>query len=484
MTLAAAGCGAGGLEGFRLYRLPMPPRRAPISITGGGYSGSHEIELGPIEWRLVVLDKPRGSRRGNEDTEFSQDEQWLRAIWSLSGRIHAVQQGLEDAADSVWEHVEKAFLEPYGRGYEPTMDVLIEHARVLYPLLAVLTESPRKVLRRAHRNVPIGAVVEMDGKTLRWLSKQPGRDTAERAGTRQTVLAPVREENLDTLENRTLRSLAEMSVRLVGEHLGEGRMRMDPRKTDLLSKYRQRCRTLDRDFHLRGVRLIQPGVAPNYVLQHDARYRVVWGAWQALLDHGRARDLVWTWQSRSWDELCLLFAIVACRLQPHLMAPIVEMPFQVRSEQREGRWIARHDPAAVFFPIEDGSEWTVEVRTPMENGSGAPPGTAACLELKTWDGRTTTGRMPIYALHSFRDGAEDEDLAGLERACALMERKDRGLGPVYGVALRSVMNGSDEPVVRRDGKLMRAAFAPDSELWTPMNAIGRHIEEWIGNAAR
>ena len=80
----------------------------------------------------------------------------------------------------------------------------------------ISAQNPRKVLRRTHRNVPVGAVAEMDGRTLRWLSKQPGRDTAERAGIRQTVLAPVREEDLDTLENRALRAVADLSTRLVG----------------------------------------------------------------------------------------------------------------------------------------------------------------------------------------------------------------------------------------------------------------------------
>ena len=474
MMLALAGKGSGVLEGFQIFRLPMSSwlKHAPVieDESGNSFEG--------IEWHRDVLEKPRGSRRELDDTEQRPNERWLTAIWTLSGRIHAAERWMEREANGVWEWVDDAFLDPYGLGYEPTMEVLVEHARTLHPVLADLAVSPRKVLRRSHRTVPVGAVAEMDGRTLRWLSKQPGRDTAERAGTRQTVLAPVREENLDTLENRTLRAVAEMSVRLVGESAVS-----DPKKRELLAAYRRRCRILDRDLRLRGVRTVQPGISPNYVLQHDGRYRAVWAAWQALIKHGRARDLVWSWQSRSWEEFCLLFALVACRLQTQLMTPIAEMPLQARNEQREGRWIALHEPAMVFFPIKDGNEWTVEVRPPMVDSSGAPPpGTAACLHLKTWDGRTT-GRMPIYALHSFRGATEDEDLAGLERACAFMERKEKSLGRVYGVALRSVFDGnSGDAVSRRDGRFMRAAFGPGSELTEPMNHFGHHIEAWIRDA--
>ena len=141
-----------------------------------------------------------------------------------------------------------------------------------------------------------------------------------------------------------------------------------------------------------------------------------------------------------------------------------------------------HDPAAVFFPKLTGNEWTVEVRTPVEHGSGAPPGTAACLELRTWDGRTK-GRMLVYALHSFRGGKESDDLEGLERVCKLMERRQRHLGTVYGVALRTLMDGSSEALEKR-GRVMRAAFAPDSELTNPMEAMEEHIKEWIKAAAR
>ena len=477
MKLAMVGYGTGELECFRLYRPPVPSRPGRASVIEGEDGSLHQLP----DWRREVMEKPRGSKHEVEEGDLSKEERWLKAIWALSGRIHAVERGLASESGGVWQRVEEAFLDPYGRDHEPTMDVLVEHARVLYPVLADLAENPRKVLRRTHRRVSVGMVAEMDGRTLRWLSKQPGRNTAERAGARQALLAPVREENLDTLENRTLRALAERSVRLVGEHVaGSGaRVVQDARKLNLLTAYRRRCRTLGRDLRLRGVRIVDANVSPNYVLQNGRVAIGRCGVRGRRCSSTTAHE-IWcgVGRARSWEEYCLLFAIVACRFQTHLMDCLMEMPLQVRMEQREGRWIALHDPAAVFFPKLAGEEWTVEVRTPVENGTGASPGAAACLELKMWNGHTK-GRMPIYALHSFRGGTEDEDLAGLERVCELMEHKEKEFGRVYGVALRSVMNGSDEARSRRDGRVMRAAFAPHSELTEPMQDIGDHIEEWI-----
>ncbi|MCY4462547.1 MAG: hypothetical protein OXC26_19450 [Albidovulum sp.] len=474
IMLAMVGEAGGALEGFRIYQVPISSRlKHTLRIEdnrGKSFRG--------IEWHRDVLEKPHASKHAIKDAGRS-NERWLTAIWTLSGRIHAVERWMEKTANGVWQWVDEAFLDPYGQDYEPTMEVLVEHARTLHPVLADLSASPRKVLRRVHRTVPVGAATEMDDRTLRWLLKQPGRDTAERAGTRQTILAPVREENLDTLENRTLRTVAEMSTRLVGEYVVR-----DPKKRELLAAYRRRCRTLDRDLRLRGVRTVQPGVSPNYVLQHDARYQTVWAAWQALIRHDRARDLVWIWQSRSWDEFCFLFALVACRMQTQLMTPLAEMPLQARNEQREGRWIALHEPAMVFFPVKGGHQWTIEVHSPMmDSDQGRLPGTAASLHVKSWNGRTF-GRMPIYALHSFRKATEDEDLAGLERTCDLIERKEKSLGKVYGVALRSVFDrsGSEPESTRRDARLMRAAFEPGSELTKPMDHFGEHIEAWLQDA--
>ncbi|MBV5332851.1 hypothetical protein JZU54_04670, partial [bacterium] len=57
----------------------------------------------------------------------------------------------------------------------------------------------RKVLVREQQRVPLGRVQQVDAHCLRWLSRQPGRDAAEKAGGRQRILAVVRRESFDTL---------------------------------------------------------------------------------------------------------------------------------------------------------------------------------------------------------------------------------------------------------------------------------------------
>ncbi|MFD1807551.1 hypothetical protein ACFSHQ_03525 [Gemmobacter lanyuensis] len=62
---------------------------------------------------------------------------------------------------------------------------------------------------------------EMDRASMRWLSRQPGRTTAERAGSEQRIMAVVRHQNYDTLENRVAHSYLLLAVEVGREWLRE-----------------------------------------------------------------------------------------------------------------------------------------------------------------------------------------------------------------------------------------------------------------------
>ena len=72
-------------------------------------------------------------------------------------------------------------------------------------------------MRRDREKVQLDRVQEMDRASMRWLSRQPGNTLAQRAGSDQRVMAIVRKENFDTVENRVVHSytlLAEKFARI------------------------------------------------------------------------------------------------------------------------------------------------------------------------------------------------------------------------------------------------------------------------------
>ena len=83
------------------------------------------------------------------------------------------------------------------------LEIVIQAGR-MRPFLKDLEKKIRRMLRREREKVQLDRVQEMDRASMRWLSKQPGTTLAQRAGSDQRVLAIVRKENFDTLENRVL----------------------------------------------------------------------------------------------------------------------------------------------------------------------------------------------------------------------------------------------------------------------------------------
>jgi len=79
------------------------------------------------------------------------------------------------------------------------MAEIVRQARRMQPVLHDLERRIRRVLRRHRELTPVDRVQEMDRASMVWLSRQPDRSIAERAGASHRILATVRRENFDTL---------------------------------------------------------------------------------------------------------------------------------------------------------------------------------------------------------------------------------------------------------------------------------------------
>jgi hypothetical protein len=87
----------------------------------------------------------------------------------------------------------------------PPSALIVRIARRLPPVLETICAKPRRVLRRERVLTPIAQIQELDVASLRWISRQPGRTLAEKAGHKQQLQSVRRFENADILENRVVR---------------------------------------------------------------------------------------------------------------------------------------------------------------------------------------------------------------------------------------------------------------------------------------
>ncbi len=211
--------------------------------------------------------------------------------------VFATAPSIEDAymrlEKDVWNdwHLEKG---------DPPGELLAMQARKLRVVLEDLGTRPRAVLRNEHRLLKLQAVRRTDAKTLRWLSAQPGRNIAERAGARQRIKAPKRSETINTLENQVLRAFAALTVRETTSWL-EG-CGTDARRATI-EAHQLRARRVESILRERRVSEAKHPVQPNFALRFDSRYREIWRAWLQLHAMNIVNESQWMWQHRTFMEL-------------------------------------------------------------------------------------------------------------------------------------------------------------------------------------
>lgn len=229
---------------------------------------------------------------------------------------------------------------------EPRMALIVRHARDLHRLVGELGRHPRRVLARDRRLQPVHRIQQMDSACLSWYVRQPGRTPVEKAGSRQALLAVVREETIDTPENRVFKDFLQRSVQAAEVYLTANRNLSGSTRYGEVSRYGRGCAALLRLPTFATVRSL-PGLAkPNYVLTSDQRYRRVWDAYQALLHRQNEVDEAWTWQGRLWADLVTMAVLTA--LLNADGETLALAPLYLRREQDRGRWLAVHGCAGVF----------------------------------------------------------------------------------------------------------------------------------------
>lgn len=322
-----------------------------------------EVRLDAGNARLVWLaapDRPTGSADASETPEELAGRRLMRRAEAVWDRLRDVEDALADPA-RLWPELRRRWTSVDAER-PPQMDVIVRHARTLRRTLDLLERRPRRVLRRTHAQTPLSRVQEVDRRAMQWLARRAGETLAERAGEDQRILAVARREDFDTLENRVLRAYAELATAVAVDYLARNRSRRSSARARRVEEFGRRSRRLARELAARGVRLAEPSIVPNFVLQENAAYHAVWQGWRELLDRERERDELWRWQARSWEEFCALAIMVALIGVPDAQI-VAAAPLAWREEQQLGSWIAHDNPLGVV--LLPGPRLVVEVRSRM-----------------------------------------------------------------------------------------------------------------------
>lgn len=322
-----------------------------------------EAESGVIETiDIAVIDAPS---RPKQPGETDVSERLLSLVLAIVERIRSL---IDDEPEAVqyralgrklisaivpWDLAVRKWCEAYDADRPPPLDLIVRHAEALQRTVETLASHPRRVLKRKRDLLPVSRIQEMDPGCLQWYVRQPGRSVAEKAGSRQRLLAVAREESFDTLENQVLRAYVALAALAARSYTELHRKLRESDRMRLVSRFGHLCRVLDRELADVGIRKATGFVTPNYVLTQDARYRSIWEGYQQLLRRELEEDDLWRWQTRLWAEFVRLSILVAVHRMPTAQISAA-VPMQVRADQERGSWadLAAH-PAVARLVIDE-----------------------------------------------------------------------------------------------------------------------------------
>lgn len=199
---------------------------------------------------------------------------------------------------------------------EPPQQLVSVIANQHLPLIEGLISSMRKILHRKRDMVPIYAVQQVDAHCLRWLARQPGHQAQEKAGSRQKLMALVREETRNTLENRVLKDFVYRVEIMAHRYLQQYESRY-PTSSRVKEVKRLRSCLINalKLPEIQSLPTIKALVQPNYVLLHDARYSELWKLYRLALAHTRMSEIVWPKRHRLFAEIFLVWVITRLNLE-------------------------------------------------------------------------------------------------------------------------------------------------------------------------
>ncbi|WP_319526674.1 DUF2357 domain-containing protein [uncultured Desulfosarcina sp.] len=193
---------------------------------------------------------------------------------------------------------------------KPRLSLIVRIAEAMHYKLPKTVSGMRRILLRERSQQRISRICETDDRCLQWYVRQPGTNMAEKGGGRQELLAVVRRESFDVLENRVLKDFlfrcdleskryitneVEINPNFVGSKRGKD-----------VRRFREICTTSLKNRDFEAVPKAGAIVRPNYVLQNDLRYKEIWKWYCRLLRRAEEKDRFWDWQSRTWADIVRL----------------------------------------------------------------------------------------------------------------------------------------------------------------------------------
>ena len=209
-------------------------------------------------------------------------------------------------------HEIEQYFESRNDSKEPPASLIVTIAEKYYEQILRLSQSLHNVLRSKREKIPLERVQQTDSQCLRWLTRQPGRTVIEKAGERQSVLAIVRYQSLNTLENRVFKQFLRLCI-------NEGRRYIQRygekyAKSNRIGVVRRLVSAMENILlmpAMESIARLSGSVVPNYVLQNNPVYRSIWDLYLQMLHRTTMLEVVWKNRQKCFREFVRIMLEVA-----------------------------------------------------------------------------------------------------------------------------------------------------------------------------
>jgi hypothetical protein len=251
---------------------------------------------------------------------------------------------MRQGARRSWKAVQEAWLPIRVSSDSIGSNIIANRAQcsATHRALSEIVKAPNRQLQRHRGFIGAPQVTEVDATCLQWYAKQPGATLMEKAGANQKILAVLRKENFNTLENRVFKAVCGELLALCEEFLEVNCGRSSSDKYKAVKKFRKKLKTAQATPFLEKV---APQVAictPNYVLSCHPHYKQIWNLFCSLRRNRRENENIWEWQTALWADSCrqltaALFTYL-CKKHSSLEELAVSMAY-IRQEPFCGQWL-------------------------------------------------------------------------------------------------------------------------------------------------
>lgn len=333
-----------GANRVQAFHLPTDPRHEhaefPLTLL---------VPDGTVELRQIhIVPRPpdkHGEQMSSQSIGYIVDA-WIDwQVWAFQELGHLPEQ-LDDfdaltraaCVRRSWEAATSVWLREDRDKARMALIVQLSREQALPRALDAISRHPRRILQRDRDETPVSRIQELDSACIRDFARRPGITPIEKAGPRQRLLAVRRREQLTTLENQVTCWVMEAVVGLAREYCRANTAFTSDTKVGWVRAFGQRNGTWRTSEWLRGVdTLHHHPTGPNYPLQFEPRYKLIWKTYLRIRREKWVKDDAWAWQRVLWGETGR--QLIGCCL--HLcdqFKPIAVSTPYYRTESRQGFW--------------------------------------------------------------------------------------------------------------------------------------------------